>query len=145
MKYHIQKYRHDVTTNVVGDCYRTALACILDKDIEEVPHVSQVDYNNAKAFKEHFNTYLATLKLKEIDIPYNGDTTTLETVLQQMSFLNPNTLYMISGRSSVENHVVIAYHDKIICDTATGEEHTLIGPTLQGLYWVTILTPLIKL
>ena len=38
MKFHKQLYRHDPENGVWGDCYRTAWACLLDLEPEDVPH-----------------------------------------------------------------------------------------------------------
>ena len=36
-----QKFKHDPANGSYGDCFRTALACILDLDRDEVPHFNE--------------------------------------------------------------------------------------------------------
>lgn len=38
MQYHKQILRHDPENGVMGDCFRTVLACLLDLEPEDVPH-----------------------------------------------------------------------------------------------------------
>jgi len=38
MKFYKQKYLHDPGNGVIGDCYRTAIGCILEIDPMELPH-----------------------------------------------------------------------------------------------------------
>lgn len=69
-------------------------------------------------------------------IPY---TRNLETVLESVAKLNPGILYMLSGSSEIDNHVVLAMNDLIIWDPGTGNKHNLIGPCTDGFYWVNVL------
>lgn len=44
MKKHLQTIFHDHPT-IKGNCWQTALACLLDKEIDEVPHFVDIDEN----------------------------------------------------------------------------------------------------
>ncbi|QGH75903.1 hypothetical protein SEA_AXYM_36 [Gordonia phage Axym] len=39
MRQETQRYMHDNKEGVLGDCWRTALACVLDLPRDDVPHV----------------------------------------------------------------------------------------------------------
>ena len=38
MKFHTQTILHDPENGLWGNCFQTALACVLDMEVEEVPH-----------------------------------------------------------------------------------------------------------
>jgi hypothetical protein len=43
---HKQRFRHDPANGIYGDCWRTAIACLLDIQPEEIPHEHRVYADN---------------------------------------------------------------------------------------------------
>lgn len=150
MQYHKQRFFHMPSEGMVGDCYRTALGCLLDLAPEQVPHFIGNHFNFAtgeappgsvdKAMKE----WLATQGYSVFTVAF---TAALGDVLAAMMQWNPDTYYLVSGKSPREvNHVVIAYNDAIVWDPARprpGEStEALIGPCSDGHHWVEVLIPM---
>lgn len=142
MRYLKQLHRHDPENGSVGDCYRTCLACLLDKDVEDVPHLNEVV--PAEEFHAFYGKFLSERGLTIITVAYSGSET-LEEILHVVSFHNPGMPFMVSGKSKGGewNHIVIAMDGKVIWDpspkTEDGE-HRLVGPsTPDGFWWVDFL------
>lgn len=136
MLYHIQTI-HDSN----GDCFRTALACLLDVErLENVPHF----FNDNPPADEGWNAVrewlLVHKKLFMVTIPYSSK---LEDLLECMKFQNPGIFYLLQGRSEVDDHVVICFEDKIIHDPASypPRKDSLVGPSSDGYYWVKFFVP----
>jgi len=138
MKYHKQLFKHDPDNGVIGDCQRTAIACILNLDVEEVPHFGEKHWLDTVAFNKAIDDWLELRNLACVNSCYDCS---LETVLEWQNN-NPNCYYMLVGESgNGTNHVVIGRGDKIIHDPAI-DCSGIVGPDNQGLYWVTHLVPM---
>ncbi len=139
MKYHKQKFRHDPANGLFGDCQRTAIACLLDKELDEVPNFG-IHYDDQAAFYKAIDEYLATEGLGEFHFCYNN--CELDDVLACMAMWNKNLHYMISGRSERGfNHVVICKGGAMVHDPH--EDNTFINkPCTDGYYWVSVIAKL---
>lgn len=137
MKYHTQRFKHDPDNGIFGDCQRTALACLLDLELDEVPHFGE-GFPDSIEFHNRVRDFLKTRGLTTFSVPFNA---TLDDVLIQMGNLNPNVDYLLSGMSKRGfNHVVLARGGSIIHDPHE-DRSNLIGPCDDGYYWVEVLTP----
>lgn len=135
MKPQKQAFRHD-PPNSYGDCFRTAIASLLDTDRDEVPHFFDKCSDD---WLKDAEAWLLTKGLTLFEFPIGGE---LEDVLSAVARWNPDRYYLLLGKSPRGvNHQVIALNDKIVCDPAI-EGGGLIGPcTKSGYYWITLLLP----
>lgn len=136
MKPQKQAFLHN-PPETYGDCFRTALACILDMDRDEVPHFFNCD--DSESTWDPVNEWLLLRGLSLFSIPFNS---TLEELMDFMDKINPGTYYLLCGKSPRGlSHQVVALNKKIVCDPAQ-QGGGLIGPCPEDdLYWVNVLLP----
>lgn len=138
MRYHKQRFRHDPEAGIFGDCHRTAIACLLDLEPEQVPHFGQ-ENPAAQEFGRAVGRFLATRNLADVHIAFKAS---LPDVLQTMEALNPGMYYLLGGTSKTGcGHTVIGCGERIVHDTSLNDSG-IIGPMDDGHYWVTWLVPL---
>lgn len=137
MKPQKQAFRHDPENGVYGDCYRTAIACMLDMERDEVPHFYEGD-PPVDVFNKRAADFLATRGLTTFLVAFDD----FESMLNTMQVCNPNINYIVSGTSPRGTcHAVIGHGDKIIHDPHP-DGGDLVAPCSDGLYWIEIFTPL---
>ncbi len=142
---HIQKFHHDPKNGVWGDCYRTAIACLLDIEPDKVPHVTDGDPDN------HSDESVATKMMRDwlkpqglylVSIAIQADTK--EQVMEMMQFNNPDIHYLLVGESVAGcNHNVICKGNKFIHCPSTGDVNCIVGPCDDGLFWIDFITKMI--
>lgn len=143
MRIQKQKNLHNPEAGIFGDCYRTALAVLLDMDAEEVPHwVTTMNPQEwTEAVQPKYDAWLAERGLRELAIPLQGETD-LEAVLLTAKNWWRDTPIMLTGRSSTLcNHVVIVQGGEIACDPSITDSG-IIGPCDDGYWWITGLVPI---
>ena len=119
-----------------GDCFRTCIACLLNVEPIDVPHVYENPLTTGKEGEILMNNYLKQFDIYFIHLPISGD---YKAVTNWMKSYNPN-YYLLSGESSRGNtHVVIMQEDKMIHDPHPSNDG-LIGPDKEnGYYWISLL------
>ncbi|HEY0684719.1 MAG TPA: hypothetical protein VGD45_20450 [Steroidobacter sp.] len=134
-----QLFRHDPANGVYGDCHRTAIACLLDLEPDQVPHFGE-HYTDSETFHRRESEWLETRGWCTVSVAYNAS---LDDVLRCQGFMNPDVLYLLGGKSRTGcGHTVIGCGDRIIWDPSL-DDSGIIGPfDSDGLYWVTYLVPL---
>lgn len=129
-----------------GDCFRTALASLLNVDrLEDIPHFFDGRACLSESEKEVAWTYvrewlLVNKGLFMVTIPYSS---CLDDLLNCMKLQNPRLFYLLIGHSGVDNHVVVCFEDQIVhdpCGQIPGK-HCLVGPATDGFYWVHFFVP----
>lgn len=136
-----QLFRHRPTQGQIGDCHRTAIACLLDMEPETVPHFGLKDFEIG--ITKHSQTlevdaWLAERGLAQAHSIYTGE---LEDVLATIGALNPRTFYLFGGRSLTGvNHSVIGCGGRIVWDPSL-DDAGIIGPASDGYFWVTYIVP----
>lgn len=147
MKPQKQLFRHRPAAGEIGDCHRTAIACLLDLDPQEVPHFGEMVWDEQdQCFRENgdFHRYvkewLATRGLGTVDAVYSCGLQELQAHLAQV---NPHAYYLLGGESRTGvNHTVIGCGGEIVWDPSL-DDAGIVGPTKpDGLFWVTYLVPL---
>lgn len=139
---HKQQFMHDPDNGVVGDCWRTCFACLLDMEPAAVPHFVFGHWNNARTADRLAREWLAQHGLGFIEYPMNCE---LGDLLRSVAAINPGTYYVLSGTSSNgTGHSVIACDDEIVHDPAQ-DSSGIVGPMDDGFYWVSFLIPSIVL
>lgn len=134
MKFHKQLNFHKPDEGVYGDCQRTVLACLLDKDSpEEVPNFAEKYFNDLDGWRRSISDYLATQGYCLVEYAFNCD---LETLLNIHKDEYCDLYYLVSGTSKNGcDHVVIAKGNQIIWDPAK-DDSGIVGPGSDGLHWV---------
>lgn len=138
MKFHKQRNRHDPDNGLYGDCARTCFACILDMELDDVPH-----FHDGAApedvWTKAVDEFLEPLGLELFTVPYPGDQS-LNDILTSIGHYNPRLLYILTGQGAAGvNHCVVCQGKKIIHDpspTFSG----IVGPAQpDGFYWIELL------
>lgn len=140
-----QLNRHDPENGVLGDCYRTAIACLLDLKPEEVPHVHEhVGAMNMQDQQDMMAAWLRERGLVEVNVPLAGGAElTPEIALECMERWSGGTHYMLTGYSRTGcNHVVICKGREIVWDPSLTDAG-IVGPADDGYYWFAFLGKLI--
>ena len=135
-----QLYSHEPSLGVIGDCWRTAIGCLLDLPPDSVPHFLKEHWlgDSADAFAVSASTkaWLADFGLTYVEHAF---TCSLDDVLDMQRAINPDAYYLLSGSSPRGfNHCVIAKSGAIIHDPYPGGGN-LVGPAKDGYYWVAYL------
>lgn len=132
-----QLYLHDPANGQLGDCFRTALACLLDLEPEEVPHFFATTKQYKTGIKKS-NEWLANRGLYLISIPYLNED--VQAILDTIGGINPGLHYILTGESRTGvNHNVICLNNKVVWDPSLTNAG-IIGPCKpDGMFWVDFL------
>lgn len=136
-----QLFRHQPPKSY-GDCHRTALACLLEVPVEDVPHFGSIFFDDSSAFHEAFDEWLGYRhKLRQFHVVYPGELT-IQQVYDSVEHVNPGSIFMFAGVSKNNVvHTVIAGNKQLLWDPSL-DDSGIVGP-IDGLYWVTLLVPLV--
>lgn len=138
-----QLFRHNIEENVIGDCWRTAIGCLLDKRPEDVPHFVEEHWGDPETAMRLTREWLKTQGYGYIEIPYNAPN--LQGILDTINAINPGVYYLLGGNSrNGTGHSVVALNDKIVFDPAL-DNSGIVGPMDDGFYWIGFLVPAIIL
>lgn len=111
---HKQLFHHRPDDDTIGDCYRTAVGCLLDLRPDEVPHFVDGVWNDAAAVRKRLLAWLETRGLSYVEAVYAAP---LADVLRHIAAINPDTYYLLGGNSATGcGHVVVAINDAIVWD-----------------------------
>lgn len=132
MQYHKQLNKHDPKNGIYGDCYRTAIACILDKNPTDVPHVFDLDDLGLQ--NKMMREFLDGLGLRLLNIAYSLDS--ISDVLKVGENNIGEMHWILCGMSEREiNHCVVCFGGTMIHDPHPSGSF-LTGPSDDG-YWHT--------
>lgn len=142
MKFHKQSIPHIPIAGKIGDCFRTALACLLDLEPSEVPHFVSMYYDPSGkvdniSMNKHVKDWLSAQGYMLLDMPYELDIPPLDLIYNIGAMTGPDILYLVTGMSNVGAHVVIACGSQLLWNPSHND---LIGP-INGMYWVSYLLP----
>lgn len=141
MKYHKQLIKHDPENGQYGDCYRTVIACLLDLEPEQVPHICEngsIDTDGE--LKNEMNQWLAdNYGLSHIEFPIKGEN--LQQVLDWTAAYMNSCRYTLLGKSAIGvNHIVIANGSRIEhCTSGNGIVGPIEGDDGEAYYWIGFL------
>lgn len=128
---HKQLFRHDPSNGIYGDCYRTAIACLMGRRPEEVPHFCQGQDDGQT--DDRVRAFLRPLGLVLLGINFNGDCD-LEMILRLGEHYSQGMPYLLSGTSRTGcNHVVVCIGNEITHDPSLNESG-IIAPMDNGLW-----------
>jgi hypothetical protein len=143
MKFHIQRHLHKAEESS-GSCYPTVYACLLDYELDRVPHFNLAYWHKQNIAKYLQNRFLEGKSISEFEGPEhqkenfhnhvsiadwcwenfrlfwlaaNGYTEETIKDIDQWLKDNPDTPYMASGKSSRGiDHIVIYMNGKLYHD-----------------------------
>ena len=139
MREYKQLYRHKPPESY-GDCFRTAIGCLLDMPPEKVPHFYDgIDKNDdATEANRAIKYWLWQQDYVMVTFAYECS---LSEVLNFMQVSNPGIFYLITGTSVTgNNHVCVGLGDDIVWDPAP-ENGKLVGPNSNGQIIIEVLVP----
>lgn len=138
-----QLFRHKPELGVIGDCHRTALACLLDMPAGQVPHFGAAHWGDAgNAFNEAVDAWLAEQGYRAITFAYEVDN--LAAVLDGLAPGLGDVFYIIAGSSkNGTNHSVIGLRNEIYFDPSQ-DDSGIVGPldTQPPQFQITFLVPM---
>jgi hypothetical protein len=138
---HKQLIRHN-PPEAIGDCWRTCVACLLDKRPEEVPHFVETCWDDAPEADRRLRAYLATQGLGMVQLAFGGK---LEDIQPWMKQMNPGVHYMLGGTSRIGvGHQVVCFEDAIVWDPSP-TDNGIVGPMSDGYFWLSFFVPAILL
>jgi len=136
MKEFMQSIPHKPAEGQQGDCFRAALASLLEIDPSDVPHFFEIDMDADDSW-ENVKEWLKSRGYSWFSAAFNCD---LDDVMAFMQQINPGIYYLLAGNSGRGTHQVIACGDVLVHDPSpynTG----LIGPCDDGMYWINLVLP----
>jgi hypothetical protein len=137
MKVQKQRFRHNPSAGVYGDCHRTAIACMLDLDAEQVPHFGEGG-PEAVEFHARVGDFLKGMDLRAVNVIF---ACSLAEVLEHQKAMNPGVLYLLGGTSrNGTGHTVVGCGGEIVCDPSI-DDSGIVGPMDDGFIWITYLIP----
>lgn len=137
-----QLFRHRPDQDEIGDCWRTCIACLLDRRPETVPHFVKLGgWDNVASSNLLTRAWLQTeKKLDFIELPITGGTG-LGGVLSMLGRFNPGIHYLLGGNSKNGcGHSVVCLDDQIVWDPSL-DDSGIVGPMDDNFYWATWLVP----
>lgn len=90
-KYH-QQFEHDPENGIIGDCFRTSVACVLEVLPDKIDHVHAEKYQEMESA---INASIADLGYKYIEFPVLGD---IDNVLDLADNYLQDTYWFLSGQ-----------------------------------------------
>jgi hypothetical protein len=142
MKFYKQLCKHNPPESI-GDCFRTALGCLIDRPPESVPHFVKMFYNTPdpdnKLFKEAVRDWLRPLGYSMIQMCFAlAQDDKIQDVLEHIARVNgDDVLYLLTGKSILGPHVVVCRGPKIFWDPSP--ENTGIVAPIDGHLWAEFL------
>lgn len=134
---HLQLNRHNPALGEYGDCFRTAIACLLDLPPAEVPHFTY-RVADGEAADAAARAWLACRGLSLITVPFDGEIPLAE-LLPAMAQRSGAGVRFILGGASWRGimHVVIASPAGVEHDPMGGDPaQALQGPAPDGHWWI---------
>nr|WP_316642860.1 hypothetical protein [uncultured Roseateles sp.] len=134
-----QLFRHRPAEGVIGDCWRTCFACLLDLPVEAVPHFLEDCWEDYVTAAAKAKSWLATQGFTWVEFAFQAE---LGDVLASVKVNNSGVYYLLGGNSrNGVGHQVIGCDDQIVWDPAL-DDSGIVAPMSDGHYWVGFLVPL---
>lgn len=139
MKYHKQHILHKPDKGIYGDCFRTALACLLDMEVLSVPHFMNDPNEPIRTTWKNVDNWLKDFGFRLISLPFNSD---YNELMDSMKDNYPGLVIKLSGKSiRGSNHTIIVKDGKMIHDPHP-DNTGLNSPCDDGYYWMDFILPI---
>ena len=133
---------HKPDQGMVGDCFRTALGCVLDLPPSRVPHFCE-DMDDSHWFEKVEAWLNENHRVHPVVISFKGPGSVREFVEVVGGGSNKHTYWLLSGTSrSKVQHSVVCRGPEIVWDPSP-DETGVIGPNEDGSYEAIFFTPLV--
>jgi hypothetical protein len=134
-----QAFLHDPANGVYGDCYRTAIACILKRERDTVPSFAYL-WDDPDAWDSEVNFWLEKEGFSLAKTLFQVDK--LEDLLVSQMLNALNCPYILIGQSkNGTNHCVICIGGEIVHDPSI-DNSGIVGPCDNGYYTIEYILPL---
>lgn len=137
---HKQLFDHDPDAGIYGDCFRTAIACLLDVEPAEVPH--RHDAISGAEQDQLVNAWLRERGLFLVNFAYHGRgeyALTQAEALEYACALHPGVHHLFMGQSGNGwDHVVVARDGEIVHDPSRND-CGIVGPCSDGYWWINFI------
>lgn len=141
MRHHKQLFRHDPANGVYGDCFRTAVACLLDLDPQLLPH-DHCELEDGEQMRR-MNAWLARRDLVLINFGFPADRPVADLLASMVHAVGRECRFLLSGASPRGTcHVVVAHPTGIIHDPHP-DGGGLVGPCPDGFWHITFVGALV--
>lgn len=141
--------KHDPTAGTVGDCFRAALASLLDLEARSVPHFMGDNRTPEQVFAQ-IRAWLTPQGLGLVLMPFRLEPgETVGKVLGLMKAINPGEVYLLQAQHPDfgEDHVVVCQGDRMLHDPDSTTRNLppdrpppLVRPPEDGMVWALLLT-----
>jgi len=148
MQYHKMLSAHIPSAGIYGDCWRTAIACILDLHPSKVPHWMQLYPNpegtdNSTPHPERdtaFESFLRSKGFSHVDVCYHLGDSPLQELWDEISRVQGKDLvYLVTANSPTGPHVVINCGNRMLWDPSPTNRGVV--KSIDGYVWVMHLIP----
>lgn len=137
---HKQLLKHEPDKGIMGDCYRTAVACLLDLPPDDVPHFYANENKSDPEVRKELQNWLVKEHRLGIAAVYFNCQLSITEVMEFVGRWNPGLYYLFSGGSERDTfHVVVCRDGKMVHDPHPSGAG-LIGP-FQDTYCCEFLVP----
>lgn len=136
----LQAFLHDPDNGVYGDCHRTAIAMALGVDRDTVPH-----FCDPQQFDNYLvaqNEWLGARGYSVVNIPFSQCTFT--QIIEQLRASANDAPVIVGGTSPRGRHHSVLVFDGQVFDPHP-EGGNLIGPMDDGLFWLSIFSPTLRI
>lgn len=148
MQFHKMQSPHLPHRGIYGDCWRTAVACVLDMHPLEVPHWMQLyppkdaaDTLRTPEREAAYQAFLRTKGLSSVDIPYNIGDEPLQVLWDGIAERHgADLVYLATGNSPTGPHTVIYCGRNLLWDPSPTDAG-IVAP-IQGYIWICHFIPL---
>lgn len=120
-----------------GDCFRTAIACVMDfKTPERVPNFFESE-NTAESAELKFKHFVEAHRKTFISfpVPYPH----VKRCVDMLTLENPKHYWIIGGVNKAGNHHVCIYKDGQFIWDPSGKNEPLVGPNKYGHYYAFLI------
>lgn len=133
-----QRFRHN-PPETFGDCASACLASLLELQIDEVPHFSKLFWEGRDGWGKAEKEFLHSKGLRKVQFGYSCD---LQDMLKYMKEANPDTYYILLGKSrNGTAHDVIGLNDQIVWDPSI-DNSGIVEPCEEGAYYISVFVPI---
>ena len=136
MIFYKQLNKHRPDEGVIGDCWRTCIACYLEIEPARVPHFVELHIQGAESTDVLTNKYMEG-DYKLLPIAYHG-TDDIDTFLlgHANCTAEKDIVFILVGTSrNGTDHCVLMRNGKILWDPAI-DNSGIVGPASDGYYWL---------
>lgn len=131
MRFIKQMFQHAPEEGIYGDCFRTAVACVVECDPADLPHEHRAMSGDDQGAA--IDAWLQARGVIRIGIPFVAED--VAEALRTCAAWSKGLPYLFVGRSRNDaNHVVIGLGDAIAHDPSQNDSG-IVGPTDLGFYF----------